>query len=268
VEAYAILTPPAPVVTVVKDFETPALMQIKVPLSYQGEVGAKDYFGSGNKVFAGTSAPLTMAGAWELAYVVKDQNGELTVSTPVSLLVSGDGPATTDMTLSLAAGWNLVGTRTLIEVANTFGDSTNVSSLWKWQDGVWAVRLPGDGDGGAAYAAAKGFLLLNTIAPGQGFWVNSKQAKEVVLSGTPVADAPLTLVQGWNLVSLTVGSGQEVSALVAETTATVASLWKWVNGAWAVYLPNEPTPGAYAQSKGFGVFSAINPGEGFWVHAL
>lgn len=58
VTAYAILTPPAPALTVVNEFETPALVQIKVPLSYQAEVGTKDYFGSGDKVFAGVSAPL------------------------------------------------------------------------------------------------------------------------------------------------------------------------------------------------------------------
>jgi hypothetical protein len=36
---------------------------------------------------------------------------------------------------------------------------------------TWAVYLPG-ADGGAAYAAAKGFGQCATIAPGEGFWVN------------------------------------------------------------------------------------------------
>jgi hypothetical protein len=267
VEAYAILTPPTPAVTVANEFETPALVQIKVPLSYQGEVGAKDYFGSGKKVFGGVSAPLPMAGEWELSYYVKDQNGELTASSPVAVTVSGDGTVTTNETLSLAVGWNLMGTRTAIDVANTFADSGSFTSLWKWESGTWAVRLPGDDDAGAAYAAGKNFLFLNAIAPGEGFWVNSKQAKEVILAGTPVFDGPTTLVKGWNLVSLKSGTPKDVATLVAdEAMAGAASLWKWGNGTWSVYLPGEVTPGAYAQGKGFAVLGTIYPGEGFWVN--
>jgi hypothetical protein len=51
----------------------------------------------------------------------------------------------------------------------------------------------------------------------------------------------------------------------------VTSVWKWttVNGTktWAVNLPGTEDKGAtYASSKGFGTFTTIDPGEGFWVN--
>lgn len=161
-----------------------------------------------------------------------------------------------------------MGTRTLIDVATTFADSAKYISIWKWENGGWAVRLPKDGDGGAAYATGKGFGLLADLKPGEGFWVNSAVAVDVPLAGQPVADAPLTLAPAWNLVSLKAGTAQEVATLVGNKAASVTSLWKWENGKWAVRLPGDGDGGAaYATGKGFGLLELINPGEGFWVNA-
>lgn len=167
--------------------------------------------------------------------MVQDQNGELTVSSPVTLTVMGDDTA--GDTVALATGWNLVGTRTQINVADTFSDSTRFTSVWKWQGGTWAVRLPGNGDGGAGYAENKGFALLSSIDPGDGFWVNSAQTTTVTFPGAPVADGPLSLVQGWNLVGLKAGTAQGCDTLVGTKAASMTSLCKWENGTWSVCLP-------------------------------
>ena len=53
---------------------------------------------------------------------------------------------------------------------------TSISTAWKWVDGNWAVYLPGEDDGGAAYAQSNGFAPLENINPGEGFWVNCPQA--------------------------------------------------------------------------------------------
>ena len=81
--------------------------------------------------------------------------------------------------LSLTKGWNLVGlkTGTLKSVADLIsGNEDSIFSLWKWENNTWAVYLPGEADGGAAYAAGKGFALLTEIEPGEGFWVNASGA--------------------------------------------------------------------------------------------
>jgi hypothetical protein len=150
-----------------------------------------------------------------------------------------------------------------------FADSTIFTSVWKWADGstgakTWAVYLP-DGDGGVAYAASKGFMALTTISSGEGFWVNSKVDQSVQISGTP-GYGPLTLSPGWNLVGV---KGLQQAA-VSELGA-VTSVWKWTTvgtaKTWAVNLPGEKDAGAaYALAKGFGQFTTIEPGEGFWVN--
>lgn len=171
-------------------------------------------------------------------------------------------------TISLLVGWNLVGTRTQIPVGTTFSSGASFTSVWKWNNNQWAVRLTGQGDGGAAYAEGKGFTLLDTIEPGEGFWVNCLLAGDVPLSGPPVADAPLGLGAGWNLVSLKAGVAQEIGALVGEQAASVVSVWKWGNGKWAVRLPGMEDGGqTYATGKGFDLLTNIKPGEGFWVNA-
>ena len=55
------------------------------------------------------------------------------------------------------------------------GNKGNIASVWKWDNGNWAVYLPGEDDRGAAYAGSKGFTLLGDINPDEGFWGNTTQ---------------------------------------------------------------------------------------------
>lgn len=70
-------------------------------------------------------------------------------------------------------GWNLVGLKSnqSSTVADFISDKPGFVSLWKWENGTWAVYLPGEGDNGTAYAASKGFAQFTAINPGEGFWV-------------------------------------------------------------------------------------------------
>lgn len=89
------------------------------------------------------------------------------------LSVNGSAPA--DETLNVAAGWNLLGLKSSqgkgVSQLIT-GKEGEILSIWKWESNNWAVYLPGQDDGGAAYAQSKGFILLDQIDPGEGFWVN------------------------------------------------------------------------------------------------
>ncbi|RLB87071.1 MAG: hypothetical protein DRH26_16315, partial [Deltaproteobacteria bacterium] len=172
-------------------------------------------------------------------------------------------------TISTQNGWNLLSSRIAITVADAdkFSNADNFASVWKWESdsNSWAVYLPGQDEGGATYAEAKGFAELMTISPGEGFWVNSTGIQSVTLTDTEVDLDTISLTQGWNLKGSKTDSSINVGSIFSDSTK-FASVWKWVGSKWAVYLPGETTSGAYAGSHGFDVLSSIAPGEGFWVN--
>ncbi|MCF7836920.1 MAG: cadherin-like domain-containing protein [Candidatus Peribacteraceae bacterium] len=76
----------------------------------------------------------------------------------------------------LYKGWNLKGlksdqSKNIEDLVS--GNEDKIESVWKWKDGVWAVYLPGEADGGAEYAKIKGFEPLTNIESTEGFWVNA-----------------------------------------------------------------------------------------------
>jgi|GEM_PF-3054449 len=98
---------------------------------------------------------------------------QATTTFPLSLPISGD--ETTASSLSLQPGWNLkaVTWGQAVAVGQTFADQNAFTSVWKWTGAAWAVYLPKEGaDGSQTYAVSKGFSLLNTLLPNDGFWVN------------------------------------------------------------------------------------------------
>ncbi|MCF8076864.1 MAG: hypothetical protein K9K87_11965, partial [Desulfotignum sp.] len=171
------------------------------------------------------------------------------------------------------AGWNLLSLyldpsepsieKILAEIED------NVISVWKWVNGNWAVYLPGNDDDGKAYAGSKGFSKMTEIHCGEGFWINSATSQALTYDGMPPADTSCLLKKGWNLTGLKVNEVKSVSELIANNPDQIISLWKWVDGKWAVYLPGQADGGAaYANSKGFSLLSDIAPGEGFWVNCM
>ena len=65
---------------------------------------------------------------------------------------------------NVSYGWNLLGNgvNSQIAVSSTFGNAANVTSVWKWDasSSNWAFYTPSISDGGAAYAASKGYAAL------------------------------------------------------------------------------------------------------------
>jgi len=164
--------------------------------------------------------------------------------------------------LHINIGWNLLSSTIGLQ-ATDFGDNGTYTSVWKWVDGAWAVYLPGEQPLGS-YANSKGFSQFTSLNPGEGFWVNATGASTLTIPGTPVG-GDLTLANGWNLVGLKSAQSTTVVDFIADNPGII-SLWKWENGTWAVSLPDEGAPGAYAASKGFSLFADIEPGEGLWVN--
>jgi outer membrane protein assembly factor BamB len=81
------------------------------------------------------------------------------------------------------------------------------------------------------------------------------------------AQVTMPLISGWNLVNLPLEpDAPSVQEVLVGTGVQVTSVWKWEGNTWAVFLPDEVAPGSYAQSKQFGVLSAIHAGQGLWLN--
>ncbi|MCF8088009.1 MAG: hypothetical protein K9L23_08100, partial [Desulfotignum sp.] len=171
----------------------------------------------------------------------------------------------------LSMGWNLI--NSCLEPSDATVDSIlsyvndNISSVWKWHNDGWAVYLPNEADKGVLYADSKGFSLLEKIHSGEGFWVNANTAQTLNIDGTQPSSTSSSLTSGWNLAGLKSDQAKTIADLISGNETIIASVWKWQDGGWAVYLPGQDDGGAaYADSKGFSVLSDIEPGEGFWVN--
>jgi hypothetical protein len=258
VTVWAMVTPPnyqPP--TVSEKYATPALNLEKI--AFAAPDGQPDYK---------ASYTFPCGGAYTVIYYAKDSNGMVVSTPPQTFTVSGAACAAYAFSAQLVPAWNLLSlpvTPADAAVAKVMAQvQETLTSVWAWEQGTWAVYLPAAADSGASYAGGKGFALLQTLKPGQGFWVNSTGSGKLTIPGAPVTGA-LTLASGWNLVGLKASQAMTVAEIVAANPAVV-SVWKWEQGTWSVSLPGEATPGAYAQGKGFGVLGTINPGEGFWVN--
>jgi len=89
------------------------------------------------------------------------------------------GEISQNSSIAMQAGWNLIGLKSnATKLITTLipENEDNIASVWKWEGSNWAVYLPGENDGGDAYAKSKGFALLSNIEPGEGFWVNCSEA--------------------------------------------------------------------------------------------
>jgi len=79
-----------------------------------------------------------------------------------------------------------------------------------------------------------------------------------------------SLAAGWNLLGNSLNTALTVAALYSDANV-VNSVWKWDTTipSWQFYAPSMTATAlqTYATSKGYGVLSAINPGEGYWVNS-
>ncbi|TSA19228.1 MAG: hypothetical protein D4R74_00005, partial [Betaproteobacteria bacterium] len=147
----------------------------------------------------------------------------------------------TTASMSFVSGWNLMGNSSsgAIDVAAVFGDKTKVTTVWKWVSSTsqWAFYAPSLADGGAAYAAGKGYDFLTSISGGEGFWVNAAAAFTAPLpAGAAVSSASFQLMaSGWNLIAI--GDGKTPSQFNSALSITppspgvtpvnLTTLWSW-----------------------------------------
>lgn len=231
--------------------------------------------------FAPTAAD-TRTGA-----VTVTSNAATSPST-ISLSGTGNGGASTSNTpvaLSLTTGWNLLGNSSAapIDVAVTFGDPTKITTVWKWNKvaSKWAFYAPSMTSSAlTTYATNKGYDVLVSIDPKEGFWVNASTA--VALSGAAASGVILAesdLQPGWNLVGsadnktpsqLNQGLGCSLNA--AGKSTVTAWAWDAPNKSWKFFAPALEAQGGtaladYITSKGYLPFStALSASDGLWLN--
>lgn len=205
----------------------------------------------------------------------------------------------------LQPDWNLLGNSSdqPLSVAATFGDAAspvpgitvNTITVWKWNANAlrWQFYSPQlSPQQNADYAAAKGYDVLLTVNPKEGYWVHV--AGNVLLpaqTGNPVSLTYFdfsALPAGFNLVvtaqsmtptQLNNGVAQLTPPSPGSTmVANFVSLWAWdtVNMKWFFYAPALEASGglaavkAYAESKSYFHFQDYNkmlgPNVGFWLN--
>lgn len=181
--------------------------------------------------------------------------------------------------VTLAPGWNLVGNGTAgtLGLATAFPDPARITSVWKWDagQGLWAFHAPSLAAAGTldSYAASKGYQVLNQVMPGEGFWVNAKEATAFELpAGATVMAASLSTSPGWNLVSA--GDRRTPREIGAMFSSKLTSLWAWdtQKSGWYFHAPSLDAAGTlsdYIATKGYLDFAAGAPlgmGKGFWIN--
>ena len=108
--------------------------------------------------------------------------------------------------LNLVPGWNLLGNSSsaAIDVTQTFGDSTQFISVWKWNPGThrWGFYAPSMSSSALTdYARGRGYEVIGSVVPKEGFWVNATSAVALdALVSSAATLAENDLQQGWNLV--------------------------------------------------------------------
>ncbi len=192
---------------------------------------------------------------------------------------SNVGAAPVSYPLTLATGWTLLGNSltTPIDVQQTFGAQPSVTSVWTWNSskGSWSFYAPSLANAGelGTYASGKGYGVLTTIQPGEGYWVNNSSALPLELgsqAGTGFSLTSTNLVAGWNL-SATADS-LSVSDLAIQLS-NVTTLWAWDSAKtnWLFHAPSLASSGdlaSYISSRNYLDFAAtpIAAGQGIWIN--
>lgn len=265
------------------------------------------------QILGGTVSTTTSGYGYTITVMPQPVNANITSTLSASVTVNGikltatksvqvvDASAYPTQSLSLKAGWNLVGNGVAapISVNDVFGNavlpvsgiSSAITSVWKW-DAVnrrWSFFTPSMTPANlVSYAASKGYNVLNVIHPGEGFWVNASTSVGLpATTAAPISYTSSGLINGWNLVSMGQSmTPSEFSAQVTDTPPAVnevpqgfISLWAWDadSSSWYFHAPALEANGglaavkAYADSKKYLDFTtkgkSLSLGTGFWVNA-
>jgi hypothetical protein len=227
------------------------------------------------------AAQMVATGTMRVVASIPDPNA--TGAAAVSCIVAGPP---VNYSLTLPSGWSLLGNslNQSLSVAALYNDVNAVTSVWKWDANRrgWEFYTPlMDATALQTYAASKGYAVLATINPGEGYWVNAKAPPTIgAQSGDSFILTGMNLAKGWNMVA----TGNDISPSefnanlkASAVPASLKTLWAWDNSAsaWYFYAPSLEAQGAtalstYIANKGYMDFATaskkLGNGTGFWVN--
>lgn len=189
----------------------------------------------------------------------------------IAACVSLYGPPATADTQSIAKDWNLLGNASnqRINVASTFGNTRLTTTVWKWDttQSKWMFYSPSmTAEALKSYVEGKGYGVLTSIDPGEGYWINAYAPQNVPAAKGSAGIAGLG--SGWSLVS----TSAAVTPAELSKTVNFKTLWVWDSAAanWRFFAPElyaNGTLSAYIQSKGHLDFGAATlDGKGVWIN--
>jgi hypothetical protein len=159
----------------------------------------------------------------------------------------------------LSPGWNLVGLmKAEGQPPMDVTELGDVTSVWKWTtvNGVktWAVYLAGEGNPGD-YALSKGFGLLDTINPGEGFWVNVPASPETTTTTTKAPTTTTTTLPATNSTEVWSFTSQDINYATltfkkaTNGIITVSGPISYYDGDYGVLVSGSPTGTATVNSS-------------------
>ena len=231
--------------------------------------------------YGASAEEMTATGRMRVVASIPDPNASGAAAANCILV----GPPV-NYSLALSSGWSLLGNslNQSLSVAALYNDVNAVTSVWKWDANLsgWQFYTPSmDAAALQTYAASKGYAVLATINPGEGYWVNAKSPPTIgTQSGDSFILTGMNLMKGWNLVA----TGNDITPTefnanlkASAVPASLSTLWAWdaTNAAWYFYAPSLEAQGGtalsgYITNKGYLDFGAaykkLGNGTGFWVN--
>jgi hypothetical protein len=80
---------------------------------------------------------------------------------------------------TLKSGWNLVSSKNIRDLNNTFKNK-NISFIWRWKDGIWEFYSPKANLTASAISA--GYTTIKSIDDFDGFWIYFEYFKKTFVS--------------------------------------------------------------------------------------
>lgn len=166
----------------------------------------------------------------------------------------------------LVAGWNLIGIPLNVQDYSVEGFfpanvRNNMLTLWTWNEASQEYNFYGTDPNDWYYTQ---YPKLNNLETGKGYWVEMKPGTDMyfTIEGIVPSYAPASsvdLVDGWNMVSITGNSPQQVATMYPDAT----TVWIWnPNTQEYNFYGSDPNDWYYTQ---YPAFTTLNSGDGDWV---
>lgn len=156
-------------------------------------------------------------------------------------------------------GWNLVSipfqlpTNALETVLQSIADHYTVVYAYNATDGQWQSYFVGGPDFPGK---------LETLEDGRGYWIRMDDYAVLTLVGDAVADAPVPLKRGWNLVGYNSLTSRSVEEALSSIAGRYSALWSYdgESSGWRRYIVDGSEPPNNLET--------MEPMKGYWMNII